>query len=209
MTSPTTPSVDFERLGLQRLERALHDLACPDRDLPVGGYPESRMQDAPDRAAVLVPILQSPEPSILLTVRNRGLTKHAGQVALPGGRRDPGEAFPTGTALREASEEVGIPTDRVRLIGLLDRVNTISRFRITPVVGLVDPAIEPRACPHEVSHLFRFPLDWALDLDRYREHTVLRGGQTFTVMSVAGGRWPIWGATATILHQLATVANRD
>ena len=94
MTSPTTPSDEFERLGperleLARLERALHDLNRPDRDLPVGGYPESRMTDDPDRAAVLVPILQAPEPAILLTVRNRALTKHAGQVALPGGRRDP------------------------------------------------------------------------------------------------------------------------
>jgi len=160
-----------------------------------------------EHAAVLVPILQDQTPSILLTVRNRSLTKHAGQVALPGGRRDSGESFPAGTALREASEEVGIPDHGVQMLGLLDRVNTITNFCITPVVGLVDEEIELVACPREVSHLYRLPLDWALDLDRYRTHEVMRSGQRFEVMSIAAEHWPIWGATATILHQFARAAN--
>ncbi len=194
---------------LERLIQSLHPLDRPDRDLPIGGYPDSRMPEDADRAAVLVPILQGSQPTILLTVRNRSLTKHAGQVALPGGRRDSGEGFPQATALREASEEVGIPIERVRTLGLLDRINTISGFRITPVVALVDDDVEPVACPDEVSHLFHLPLDWALDLDRYREHEVLRAGRRFSVMSVAAGHWPIWGATATILYQLARAANSD
>ncbi|MEN1728422.1 MAG: CoA pyrophosphatase, partial [Pseudomonadota bacterium] len=201
MTHRPTPA------ELDRLVQAIHPLDRPDRDLPVGGYPDKHLTEDVDRAAVLVPILQGSEAAILLTVRNRGLTKHAGQVALPGGRRDPGENFPQQTALREASEEVGIPIDRVQTLGFLDRVNTISRFRITPVVGLVDADVDPSPCPDEVSHLFRLPLDWALDLDRYRQHEIIRAGRRFTVMSVAAGQWPIWGATATILHQLARAAN--
>jgi len=191
---------------LQRLVRSLHPLDRPDDDLPVGGYPESRMSDEANRAAVLVPILQGEHPAILLTVRNRRLTKHAGQVALPGGRRDRGESFPLATALREASEEVGIPVDSVQTLGLLDRVNTISQFRITPVVGLVAGHVEPVACPDEVSHLYRLPLDWALDPERYRQHEIIRAGQRFHVMSVAAHHWPIWGATASILYQLALAA---
>jgi 8-oxo-dGTP pyrophosphatase MutT (NUDIX family) len=156
-----------------------------------------------NRAAVLVPILQGLRPAILLTVRSRRLTKHAGQVALPGGRRDRGEVFPVDTALREASEEVGIPSASVQVLGLLGRVNTISQFRITPVVGLVSAEVEPVACPAEVSHLYRLPLDWAFDLSRYRQHEVIRGGQRFQLMSLAAQHWPIWGATASILYQLA------
>jgi len=165
------------------------------------------MESRANRAAVLVPILQGQEPAILLTVRSRRLTKHAGQVALPGGQRDHGEAFPLDTALREASEEVGIKASDVRPLGLLDRVNTISQFRITPVVGLVSQGVKPVACPAEVSHLYRLPLDWALDLSRYRHHDVIRAGQHFRVMSIAAEHWPIWGATASILYQLARVAN--
>jgi len=188
---------------LRRLVQSLHPLDHPDRELPVGGYPEARMKDDANRAAVLVPILKGERPSILLTVRNRQLTKHAGQVALPGGRRDRGEPFPLGTALREASEEVGIPAESVQALGLLGRVNTISQFRITPVVGLVSEHVEPVSCPDEVSHLYRLPLDWALDSARYRQHEVIRSGQRFTVMSMAAHHWPIWGATASILYQLA------
>jgi len=191
---------------LQRLLRSLHSLDRPDSDLPVGGYPESRMTDQANRAAVLVPILEGRQPCVLLTVRHRRLTKHAGQVALPGGRQDQGESFPLDTALREASEEVGIPPESVQALGLLDRVNTISQFRITPVVGLVPNHIEPVRSPDEVSHLYRLPLAWALDPARYRRHRVIRAGQPFHIMSLAAQQWPIWGATASILYQLALAA---
>jgi 8-oxo-dGTP pyrophosphatase MutT (NUDIX family) len=194
---------------LQRLVSSLHPLDRADDDLPVGGYPEYRMGDTANRAAVLVPILQGENPAILLTVRNRRLTKHAGQVALPGGRRDRGESFPLGTALREAAEEVGIPAESVQTLGLLGRINTISQFRITPVVGLVAEHVEPVACPNEVSHLYRLPLEWALDPARYRRHEVIRAGQRFEVMSIAAQQWPIWGATASILYQLARAATAN
>jgi len=182
---------------------SLHPLETPDDQLPVIGYSPVPKNWAPQSAAVLVPILDKPEPCLLLTVRHRALTKHAGQVALPGGRREDDEPFPLATALREAAEEIGLAETLVRPLGLLDRVDTISRFRVTPVVALIAADARPVACPREVSHVFELPLAWALDLSRHREHLVRRYQQEFKVRSVAAQQWPIWGATATILHQLA------
>lgn len=144
-----------------------------------------------------------------MTVRSRDLTKHAGQVALPGGRREGNEPFPLATAMREAEEEIGIDQDQVRILGLLDQVDTISNFRITPVVGVADGHTELLACPNEVREIFTVPLAWVLDTQRYRRHQVRRGGLTFDLWSMAGGRWPIWGATATILQHLARLSRES
>ncbi|AKS42371.1 CoA pyrophosphatase [Wenzhouxiangella marina] len=189
------------------LAERLHRLDVPDRELPIRGFPPPDPQWQPRPSAVLVPIVLDEQPGVLLTVRHRSLTKHAGQVALPGGRREADEPFPRVTALRETHEEIGVAPERVELLGQLDRVDTISRFRISPVVGLVDPEAQPQACPHEVSHIFRLPLEWVRDLERYRRHDVLRRGQRFTVWSLAGGPWLVWGATAIILRQLARHLN--
>jgi 8-oxo-dGTP pyrophosphatase MutT (NUDIX family) len=189
--------------AVDALSASLHDLSVSPDTLPVKGFrpPEGQWQPRP--AAVLIAILMQPEPSLVLTVRSQAMIKHAGQVALPGGGRSGFEAFPVQTALREAHEEVGIDPGGVRLLGFLDRFDTITAYRITPVVGRIDQPVTLKACPSEVREVFLLPLDHALDPSSYRRHEITRNGFTFEVWSMKFGTRPIWGATAAILHQLA------
>jgi 8-oxo-dGTP pyrophosphatase MutT (NUDIX family) len=128
------------------------------------------------------------------------MSMHAGQVALPGGRREADEPFPLTTALRETREEIGIDLETVRVHGLLDRFDTITGYRIVPVVASVAgrPALRP--CPDEVEKIFTLPLERVLDPATYRRHLVTRGDHSHDLYTIPHPRWMIWGATAAILH---------
>ena len=92
-------------------------------------------------AAVLVPVVQrEPELTVLFTQRTAHLHDHPGQIAFPGGRSEAHDGSPVVTALREVEEEIGLPRERVDVLGTLPEYCTITGFRVTPVVGLVDPA---------------------------------------------------------------------
>src|SRR3954468_9596127 len=86
-------------------------------------------------AAVLVAIVERPEPTVILTLRPETMRKHPGQISFPGGRIDPGDDGPIAAALREAEEEIGLPPDAVEIIGLADVYRTVTGFEVTPVVG--------------------------------------------------------------------------
>ena len=153
-------------------------------------------------AAVLVPIIHGPAPGVLLTQRTTTLSSHAGQVAFPGGRMDPGESAEE-TALREAEEEVGLPADRVELVGRLPDHMTGTGYRVTPIVGLLAPGFVPVPAASEVAAVFELPLTVLLDpaAPELREREYKGRMRSFWV-------WPhaehyIWGATAAILVQLA------
>ncbi|MDP9224312.1 MAG: CoA pyrophosphatase, partial [Actinomycetota bacterium] len=111
-------------------------------------YPEvSEVPGARD-AAVLIPIIGSPEPRLLFTVRTDTVSSHKGQISFPGGSLDPGDASAEDGALRETREELGIDTHQVRLLGRLDSVPTfVSGYVIHPIVGWLDelPPLEPSA----------------------------------------------------------------
>lgn len=184
-------------------------LHAPDTDpetLTVSGYRSPQGPQALRPAAVLIPILLEPEPTLLLTVRASHMHLHAGQVALPGGGREAQEAFPLTTVLRETQEETGIAPEQVEVLGLLDRYDTISGYRIVPVVGCVRGRPELRPCPGEVDTLFTVPLAEVLDEQRYRRHFIARENERYELLSLPHPRWMIWGATAAILHQLSLLA---
>ncbi|TVQ36047.1 MAG: CoA pyrophosphatase [Wenzhouxiangella sp.] len=195
--------------GLLRLAAALFPLGSNPDQLPVVGYRPDDLQWSPASAAVLVPIQLGRTYQVILTVRSRGLPQHAGQVSLPGGGPRPGERGPVETALREASEEIGLRSDQVRPLGLLPCCDTITAFRIVPVVALIAESAVLKPDPAEVSEAFSMPLAQVLDLDSYRRHHVERSGQVFEAWSMRSGHRPVWGATAAILRELALLADQD
>lgn len=152
---------------------------------------------------MLVPIVRRPEGlQVLLTLRAPHLHHHPGQVSFPGGRVEPTDRSPPDTALRETEEEIGLPRDRIEVLGQLPRYHTISGFAITPVVGLVTPPFALRADPLEVAEVFEAPLSFLLDArNRERRAIDYRGQWREYEVTVYQGR-VIWGATAGILVSL-------
>jgi 8-oxo-dGTP pyrophosphatase MutT (NUDIX family) len=155
-------------------------------------------------AAVLIGIVEREAgPQILLTQRAAHLRDHAGQISLPGGRIEAGDAGAVAAALREAEEEIGLDAARVEILGELPVYDTVTGFRIHPVVGWVRPPPAFTLDPFEVAELFEVPLGFTLDPRRHERHSHERDGQRrhFWVL-----RWHeryIWGATAGILVNFA------
>ncbi len=154
-------------------------------------------------AAVLIPIICRPEPTLLLTRRSDHLRKHAGQVAFPGGKADPQDGSLIATALREAEEEVAIPASSVHVLGQLAPLDSSSGYQVTPIVGLVPANIAFQGNEEEVAGLFEIPLHEALSLSRYYSLDIHRGGVNHRVyLSWYEGQF-IWGLTAAIIRRLA------
>ncbi|MGQ0622083.1 MAG: CoA pyrophosphatase [Panacagrimonas sp.] len=159
-------------------------------------------------AAVLAPILRRPQGlSLLLTRRAEHLSSHQGQISFPGGRRDPEDASAAANALREAQEEVGLDPARVEVLGYLDDYPTISRYLVTPVIGLVDGPVEWVADPGEVAEVFEVPLEVLLDPRSYRRKSLSRDGLVVPYYEVHWSGYRIWGATAGMLWDLCGKVN--
>lgn len=153
-------------------------------------------------AAVLVPIVHGPSPGILLTKRSSTLSSHPGQVAFPGGRIDPGEDA-VGAALREAREEVGLPSTLVEVTGLLPDYVTGTGFCISPVIGLLASGFVPVPAAAEVEEVFELPLSVLLDPSAPERRRANWKGREREFWVWPHGRHYIWGATAAILVHLA------
>jgi 8-oxo-dGTP pyrophosphatase MutT (NUDIX family) len=159
-------------------------------------------------AAVLVPIYADhDEWHVLLTQRTNDLPSHRGQVAFPGGRVDSRDSSLVETALRETEEEIGLPRERVRIIGQLDDLLTVTQYRITPIVGVFDWPWTFTPSPLEIAAIFGVPLRWLADpanlTVQYREPIV--PGPVVPVYHFYYSEYDIWGATARILRNLLEV----
>jgi 8-oxo-dGTP pyrophosphatase MutT (NUDIX family) len=154
-------------------------------------------------AAVLVPAVERPSPTVILTLRPETMRNHAGQVSFPGGRIDPGDDGPVAAALREAEEEIALPRSVVTVIGLADRYRTITGFEVTPVIGVVPPDLPVRPQPGEVAAIFEAPLDFLLDPANHRLREVEWRGQQRTYYEIMWGDRRIWGATAAMIVNLS------
>ncbi|MTD39484.1 CoA pyrophosphatase [Erwinia sp. CPCC 100877] len=155
------------------------------------------------QAAVLIPIVRRPAPGLLLTRRSPRLRKHAGQVAFPGGAVDAGDASLVDAALREAREEVGIPPQRVDIIGVLPPVDSVSGFQVTPVVGIIPSNLHYHACEDEVASVFEMPLQEALRLGRYHPLDIKRRDGDRRIWLSWYQHYMVWGMTAGIIRELA------
>jgi 8-oxo-dGTP pyrophosphatase MutT (NUDIX family) len=174
------------------------------RLLPLEGYePAGPVSDEHAPAAVLVPLVDRPDGlSVLLTRRTEHLRRHAGQVAFPGGRADPGE-LPWQTALREAHEEVGLDPALVEIAGLSDPFWTRTGYVITPVVGFVSPDLTVTPNPEEVADVFEVPFSFLMDVANHQSQLrELPDGRSVEVWSMPYGDWHIWGVTAMMLKSL-------
>ncbi len=157
-------------------------------------------------AAVLVGLLaQSSGPRIILTERAAHLKDHAAEISLPGGRIEADDEGPAAAALREAFEEIGLAPGKVDLLGTLPAYDTITGFRVFPIVGWIEPPVEFVLDTREVADIFQVPLSFVLDPSNHlRESMVLEDRVlTYYVLPYPGCR--IWGATAGILVNLARV----
>lgn len=168
---------------------------------------EPRFTDRPvAQAAVLVAVVAREEPTILLTQRTAHLSTHSGQIAFPGGRCDDTDVDAIDTALREAHEEVGLAREHVQALGELPTYTTGTRFVVTPVVALVDPAHRLALNAHEVAEAFEVPLAFLMNPAHHQRHAVATpsGTREFFAMPYRQGQTErfIWGATAGMLRNL-------
>ena len=159
-------------------------------------------------AAVLVPILDKHEPEVLLTVRSEHLQQHAGQVSFPGGAVDRKDRSAISTALREAEEEIGLDFSQVSPLGFLDRLDTISDYRVLPVVGLVRPSFVWKPDQREVAEVFTVPLRLAINRSEYTHQKFTHEDHSFVVSSMNWQGHRIWGVTAAILLNLGSRMER-
>ena len=152
-------------------------------------------------AAVLIPLVQRADgPRVLLTQRTSHLHDHAGQISFPGGRVEPGDRHREDTALRETEEEIGLPRERISVLGALPDHEMQSGFLITPVVGWIVPPYSVKPDPFEVQDVFEAPLAHFVIPENYqRRRYVLEGLDRRYLAVPYGGRY-IWGATAGMLY---------
>jgi len=157
-------------------------------------------------ASVLIAMTERDEPGFLLLHRPSHMRAHPGQIAFPGGRRDPGEDA-VEAALREANEELGIRERDVRIVGTSAIYHTGSGFEITPVLGIVPPEIEITPNPAEVAQWFEAPVDFVLDPANQVQRWVEYDGRQHPFIEIQWQEHCIWGVTAAIISNLTKRLN--
>ncbi|MFI4930247.1 MAG: NUDIX hydrolase [Burkholderiales bacterium] len=170
------------------------------------------LEREPVAASVLMPLVERDDGlHVLLTRRADHLTDHAGQVSFPGGRAEPDDIDVVDTALRETQEEVGLPRERVQVLGPLNTYSTVSSYVVTPIVALVQPPFQLALDDFEVAEAFEVPLQFLMTPAHHHRHAAEFGGVRRQFLSMpwqgvdAQGQpreYFIWGATAAMLRNL-------
>lgn len=183
-------------------DRLRQALASPAGQPPLAGDLVDGLATPSIPAAVLVAVTDRPEPGVILTVRRDHLRTHAGQIAFPGGRLDPGEDA-VEAALREAHEELDLEPSAVQIMAALEPYLTVTGYSVTPVVAVIPPDLALTPHDLEVAGWFEAPLGYLLDPAQQRlEGAVLRGRERHYYVIEWNGR-RIWGATAAMLVNLS------
>lgn len=162
-------------------------------------------------AAVLVPLVERPALTVLLTQRATQLRNHAGQIAFPGGRIEDTDGSPQAAALREAHEEIGLEPQFIHVVGYLPDHVVMSGFRVTPVVAFVSPGFVLKLDASEVEDAFEVPLDYVFDPANHRLRLRRSGftGEEVQFKDIPFGERNIWGATAGMLLTLYRLCTEE
>ncbi len=161
-------------------------------------------------AAVLVPLVNRPEGlTVLLTRRTDHLNDHAGQISFPGGKVDAVDASAEDTALRETEEEIGLHRRCVQLLGRLPDYFIPTGFRVTPIVGWVEPPFELVLDSFEVAAAFEVPLSHVIDPAHRQMQSAMRAGRLRHFYAMPYDGYNIWGATAGMLVVLSRILNDE
>jgi 8-oxo-dGTP pyrophosphatase MutT (NUDIX family) len=203
------PGHEFFALARERLTFDISPaLTDPDAPVPRGDHdldPVIRTiaDIRPIRpAAVLIPVVDHEEPTVLLTLRTAALPSHGGQVAFPGGKIDPDDDTPMAAALREAEEEIGLDRGHIEPLGYLDLYLSGTGFRIVPTVARVTPGFTLKVNPGEVEDVFEVPLAFLMGPENHQRHSREWRGMMRTYYAMPFGERYIWGVTAGILRNL-------
>jgi 8-oxo-dGTP pyrophosphatase MutT (NUDIX family) len=196
-------------------ERQIRQRLAVAETLPLDNpYPDSLLHGAPQPAAVLIPFFRVSGSWQVLFIRrtHNENDRHGGQVAFPGGRKDPDDGGPLATALREAQEETGLNPDDVRVLGRLNDILTISNYQVTPVVGVIPWPYTLKPAPEEVSRIFSIPWDWLSDPANHEVRRRSLPSSDFTLPVIffrphAGET--LWGASARITLNLISALLPD
>ena len=165
-------------------------------------YKRTELPLALPEAAVLMPLIDDPEPRLILTVRSSTMPTHAGEVAFPGGKRDPGDKSLLMTALRESQEEVGLDPGYVDVLGQLSPLASRYGMKVTPFVGIVRPEAPLVAEPGEIETIFQVPLQFFLDEVPELSSPIDFFGRRFRIPSYYYEDKRIWGLTAFMILDL-------
>jgi 8-oxo-dGTP pyrophosphatase MutT (NUDIX family) len=171
-----------------------------DFDLNPDVVPQADVSLTP--AAVLIPVVARDTLTVLLTQRTDTLSRHAGQIAFPGGRIDATDADATAAALREAEEEIGLDPGLVAPLGFLETYRTGTGFAICPLVALVAPQFTLRLQADEVADAFEVPLDFLMNAANHQTHARVWQGAERRFYAIPFENRYIWGATAGILKTM-------
>lgn len=193
------PPAAQKRWLAERLARPTPALARGMSD----GFRMPGREGAPTLAAVLVPLVNRQDGlTLLLTQRSADLPDHPGQISFPGGRIEPDDASPAAAALREATEEVGLPAARVEVLGHMASYETVTGYEVTPVVGWVEPPFDLALDAGEVADAFEVPLSFLLNPANQQRHFRMLGDVRRDFWAIPYGERFIWGATAAMLMML-------
>jgi len=159
--------------------------------------------DALTAAAVLVAVTDREAPGVILTQRPETMRRHAGQVAFPGGRIDPGDDGPIAAALREAEEEIALPPHLVQVVGAAEDYRTVTDYRVTPIIGVIPPDLPLVPSEAEVAAVFEVPLAFLLDPANHRAARTIWQGRERHYYEILWRDRRIWGATAAMIVNLS------
>jgi len=159
-------------------------------------------------AAVLLLVVNHPEPTVVFTQRTAHLADHAGQISFPGGRMEEGDEGPAQTALREAREEVGVDPALVEILGELPDYHTSTGYRVRPVVGWAEPPLSYAPDPYEVADVFEVPLRFLLEPANHRYESAFYKGRLRHYWAMPWEGRFIWGATAGMLVTFQRIVGR-